>query len=200
MVAGWKGRLTGGFEPLSWLTDTIHGTPGDTMNLLVACALIFSGIHCLLQAKKNYRKRYGGETRRWPIVYGTPISKRILERLRYTNDDGVQCVEYDCEIKYRYQIKGIEYQGEFLEACGSTYLGPPGSMYLGPQEYMDRRFGGKKLAIFYNPDNPSQSTLCHTTLGTRTRVLMTWISYVLAGPVLITFGIVKLLWPEFVLK
>lgn len=108
--------------------------------------------------KQNLDRR---EMRQWSTVDGSVISSyisdaRMLEQTSY-NDVKIRkdVVEYTLNVSYEYEVDGINYFGDNL-----GFMPGKKSRSLASIERLMGQFSeGKKVAVYYNPSDPSDSIL-----------------------------------------
>lgn len=134
-------------------TVSFGGSGKTDKNLIIlTIAMLAAGI--FLMAWGGYEIKGSQESRNWPGTEGTITSSGVNKRT-YTDSDHRTRTTYYPKVRYRYQVQGRHYTGNRIE-FGS---GESGGMKKWAQKIVNKYPSGKKVMVYYNPNDLKYAVL-----------------------------------------
>lgn len=115
----------------------------------------------------------------WPTVPGTILSSELEADTGY--HDGKRIQTYGAAIRYAYGVGGKTYESEQIQLGGSSETSRPGEF----ERIVARYPEGKRVTVYYDPDDPATATLEPGALGGIFNMAMVAGGAVLVGAILI---------------
>ena len=107
-----------------------------------------------LMALGGYEIKGSRESRNWPRTQGTITYSGVLKSTHRDSNHRTQTT-YIPKVSYRYQVKGRKYTGDRIEFG----VGESGGSMKSAQKVKDRYPSGKKVPVYYNPQDPKYAIL-----------------------------------------
>ena len=90
----------------------------------------------------------------WPSVQGEMLSTRAFAHNETGTDRGVSTHEWYTEVRYRYTVNGVTYNGDRLRAFGLHHFNKEqAETEIAPFQ------PGQPVTVYYDPNKPSASVL-----------------------------------------
>ena len=125
---------------------------------LVGSFMVFSGIR---------KRRKATASLSWPKVTGN-VSKTFIEESTDTDEDGITTTSYTPKVTYTYQVGAQTYSSERVSFGYTTSYGRQKKA----QEKLDLYPLNSQLAVYYDPENPAESTLQPSAKGTLVGIII----------------------------
>jgi len=151
-----------------------HPPSGRIVEMLVwlIAAGMFGFLGLVFTLFGSYEVYKGMKTSSWPSVDGTILSssmEKTSRRVKRTNGSSGRKTSYHLNVAYAYEVNQQKYENDRFSYGTESYR-----KLSKAKEALARYPKGKRVPVFYDPDNPSHSVL---TRGTGT----SWIAIVLGG-------------------
>ena len=122
-----------------------------TANNLIPLIFAVVGFVLIYMYFKNLARVRASEG--WPASQGTILESWVRESTT-TDDDGSTSSHYYPEVRYAYQVVGVEYQGDKL-----TFGPKSGSAQSKAAQVVSNYPKGATVTVYYDPQKPSTSVL-----------------------------------------
>ncbi len=128
------------------------------MLFVIVCAgvlfLMFGGIGVWFILRYQKNKQKAEQSVNWPKTMGTVIESRIAKH-ESEDEDGISTYTYSPVVRFEYQVAGVDYV--------SNRIGIGSAVAISNRKKVEERIAqypsGKAVAVFYNPQNPSEAVL-----------------------------------------
>lgn len=121
------------------------------MSFLIIILIIISAIFIFLYTKKEHNLQK--ESVNWPTTEAVVSSSNV--RRDWDKNNGAPKTTYWFEISYNYEIEGKTYLGKRY-----TFQGGPSFNTKSLADALLAEFPiGKKITIYYQPDNPQEAVI-----------------------------------------
>ena len=130
------------------------GLKGESDKNLVILVLAMFAAGIFLMALGGYEIKGSQESRNWPSTRGT-ITYSGVHKSIHTDSNHRTKTTYIPKVAYRYQVKGRQYTGDRIEFG----VGESGGSMKSAQKIMGRYPSGKKVPVYYNPQDPKYGIL-----------------------------------------
>ena len=124
-------------------------------------------------------RRKTAQAHKWPTVTGTIVSSELETETRY--HDGKRIQTYGSAIRYAYEVGGKAYESDQIQLGGTSETSRPGEF----ERIVARYPEGKRVTVYYDPDDPATATLEPGALGGIFNMAMVAGGAVLVGTILI---------------
>jgi hypothetical protein len=124
------------------------------MRKLVSILMIIGGIGALWLGCNELK--HGKATKEWPIVEGEIISSKVVEEVHRSPGSIDKSITYTPKVQFKYSVEGVNYVSNNIFAGRGEYKSPRRSS---AQNIVKKYPEGKKVLVYYNPDNPSEAVL-----------------------------------------
>ena len=118
---------------------------------ILTLAMFAAGI--FLMAWGVYEIKGSNESRNWPSTQGTISSSYIREQTRRDSKRHTS-ITYFPRVLYQYKVDGRHYTSHRIEFGGES-----GGMKRMAKKVVDRYPSGKKVTVYYNPQDPKYGVL-----------------------------------------
>ena len=118
---------------------------------ILTMAMFAAGIFLLAWGGYEMKRAY--ESRSWPNTQGTVISSYIDKRSHRDSNKRTSIV-YTPKIQYQYQVEGKHYTCKRI-----AFGGESGGKRSKAKKVVDRYPSGKKVTVYYNPQDPKVAVL-----------------------------------------
>ena len=133
-------------------TESFGGRGNSDKNLgILTLAMFAAGI--FLMAWGVYEIKGSNESRNWPSTQGTISSSYIREQTRRDSKRHTS-ITYFPRVLYQYKVDGRHYTSHRIEFGGES-----GGMKRMAKKVVDRYPSGKKVTVYYNPQDPKYGVL-----------------------------------------
>ncbi len=119
---------------------------------ILTLAMFAAGI--FLMAWSAYEIKGSNESRNWPRTQGTITSSSISEQTRRDSSTRRNKTTYYPRVLYEYQVKGRHYTSHRIEFGGES-----GGMKWMAKRVVDKYPSGKKVTVYYKPQDPQYGIL-----------------------------------------
>lgn len=127
-------------------------TIGGTACAVILPILIIGGIGYLLYKRSQKSTAYRQTAQNWPSTTGTILMSSVQSR-RSSSHGGYSSYPV---IVYQYEVNGTNYQSQRLKA-GEQFFNVNVSWQA--QEIVNRYMIGSTVTVYYDPNNPAESSL-----------------------------------------
>lgn len=115
---------------------------------------IFSGIGIFMLVKHFRDKKKLEESQAWSATSGT-VTQSYIREAESRDSDGYTTISYYPEVRYSYQVMGVEYTGDQVAFGGS--VGDSNRSKAG--ETLMQYPVGKDMLVYFDPQNPHAAVL-----------------------------------------
>lgn len=137
--------------------------------------LVFIGIGAFLIYFSLRSRKKADASQSWPSINGQVTESRV-DHSTSIDSDGDQRASYTPVVRYTYQVMGQTYTGKNISFGGQPSYGNPGKA----QAALERFPAGEVIAVYYNPENPSEAVL-ERQAGGATLSMVIGIIFLLVG-------------------
>jgi len=112
---------------------------------------VFTLLGCILLGVGVHNIRGAEESKSWPTVEGEITTAEVLDKRK----PGERHSTYKARIEYQYSVEGVAHSGDRVSFAGDVSSSNRGAA----SELTARYREGSKVAIYYDPEDPSDSVL-----------------------------------------
>ena len=123
-----------------------------TISVGCFCA-IFAGIGIFMLVKYFQDKKKSEESQAWSATSGQ-ITESYVRESHSQDSDGITTTSYYAEVRYLYQVMGVEYSGDKV-SFGGKVGGSRGKANETTVQYPV----GKNVTVYYDPNNHEDAVL-----------------------------------------
>jgi hypothetical protein len=121
--------------------------------MFIAIAMIAGGIFLIVWGSNELKGAY--QSRSWPSTQGKITSSYIKKQVNKKSSTNRTTTSFSAKVHYRYMVGGKTYSGDMI-CFGGTYSGGKRSL---AKKVADSYPKGKKVTVYYNPENPKEAVL-----------------------------------------
>jgi hypothetical protein len=159
--------------------QSLNSTISLAIFALVAIPFLLIAIAFIIMIMRSDRKAHASE--RWTPASGRILSSEVTSH-RSLDSNGTHSTIYEPAIQYEYMVNGQRLQSthvRFGMAYGTSWTKPA-------QDLVDKYPQGTLVQVFYNPANPGEAVLEHSTGGSNR--LMTCVVIFILGMLVLVGG------------
>lgn len=122
-------------------------------SIILTIAMIVGGIFLIVWGSNELKDAY--QSRSWPSTQGKITSSYIKKQVNKKSGTNRTTTSFSAKVHYRYMVGGTTYSGDRI-CFGGTYSGGKRSL---AKKVADSYPKGKKVTVYYDPENPKEAVL-----------------------------------------
>ena len=124
-----------------------------------------------------------GQSHKWPTVPGEIVSSELESETEQHHHKPI--TTYAAAIRYAYEIEGKAYESDQIQLGGTSETSQPREF----ERMVERYPKGKRVTVYYDPDDPATATLEPGELGGIFNMAIVAGGFILVGGVLVALTI-----------
>ncbi len=137
--------------------SSVPVTPSKTKSqkslMVLALAMLAGGIFLIVWGGNELKDAY--KSRSWPSTQGKITSSYIKKQVNRKSSANRTTTSFSAMVHYRYLVGGTTYSSDRI-CFGGTYSGGKRSL---AKKVADSYPKGKKVTVYYDPENPKEAVL-----------------------------------------
>ena len=122
-------------------------------SIILTIAMIAGGIFLIVWGSNELKDAY--KSRSWPSTQGKITSSYIKKQVNKKSSPNRTTTSFSAKVRFRYTVGGTTYSGDRI-CFGGTYSGGKRSL---AKKVADSYLKGKKVTVYYDPENPKEAVL-----------------------------------------
>ena len=122
-------------------------------SIILTIAMLAGGIFLVVWGGNELKGAY--KSRSWPSTQGEITSSYIQKQVNRKTNTNRTTTSFSAKVHYRYLVGGTTYSGDRIR-FGGTYSGGKRSL---AKKVADSYPKGKKVTVYYDPENPKEAVL-----------------------------------------